>query len=411
METSMISNKLSSFSYCHTRRISARNKVQKIPETKFSIPKLRNKSLVAELNYLNNYTRNDDLNNSKINKNSNEVVKLHLIMEIVSDRLEMHKNIGIQRDNWNSLLLSSVNMMTLSASSMVGLAAVASASTGAEASLLALKVSSTILYMAATGLLLFMNKVQPSQLAEEQRNAVRFFNQLQGELRTKLALGNFNEDDVNEAIEKVLALDKAFPLPLLGSMLEKFPETVKPAVWWPQMKTRKHERNLQGKKNNGWNLRLEEEMKKIVMVLKNKDIENCMKLSKRVLKLNKLLSFSGPILTCFAAFGSVFLGSVNASWPMMLGIICGAMASVVNTIEHGGQVGMVFEFYRSTSGLLKLMEETIELNINEEDYYKRENGELLEIKVALQLGRSLSELRQFSNDDDDVCEEFANKLF
>lgn len=410
METSMIPNKLSSFSYSHTRRISARNKVQKIPETKFSIPKLRNKSLVAELNYLNNYTRNDDLNNSKINKNSNEVVKLHLIMEIVSDRLEMHKNIGIQRDNWNSLLLSSVNMMTLSASSMVGLAAVASASTGAEASLLALKVSSTILYMAATGLLLFMNKVQPSQLAEEQRNAVRFFNQLQGELRTKLALGSFNEDDVNEAIEKVLALDKAFPLPLLGSMLEKFPETVKPAVWWPQMKTRKHERNLQGKKNNGWNLRLEEEMKKIVMVLKNKDIENYLKLSKRVLKLNKLLSFSGPILTCFAAFGSVFLGSVNASWPMMLGIICGAMASVVNTIEHGGQVGMVFEFYRSTSGLFKLMEESIELNINEEDYYKRENGELLEIKVALQLGRSLSELRQFS-DDDDVCEEFANKLF
>lgn len=409
METSLISNKVSSFSYCQTRRISARNKVQKIPETKFSIPKLRNKSLVAELNYLNNYTRNDDLNNSKINKNSNEVVKLHLIMEIVSDRLEMHKNIGIQRDNWNSLLLSSVNMMTLSASSMVGLAAVASASTGAEASLLVLKFSSTVLYMAATGLLLFMNKVQPSQLAEEQRNAVRFFNQLQGELRTKLALGNFNEDDVNEAIEKVLALDKAFPLPLLGSMLEKFPETVKPAVWWPQMKTRKHERNLQGKKNNGWNLRLEEEMKKIVMVLKNKDIENCMKLSKRVLKLNKLLSFSGPILTCFAAFGSVFLGSVNASWPMMLGIICGAMASVVNTIEHGGQVGMVFEFYRSTSGLFKLMEETIELNINEEDYYKRENGELLEIKVALQLGRSLSELRQFSDDDD--CEEFANKLF
>ncbi|KAL5097396.1 hypothetical protein RYX36_001723 [Vicia faba] len=330
-------------------------------------------------------------------------------MEIVSDRLEMHKNIGIQRDNWNSLLLSSVNMMTLSASSMVGLAAVAS--TGAEASLLALKVSSTILYMAATGLLLFMNKVQPSQLAEEQRNAVRFFKQLQGEFKTKLALGNVSEDDVNEAMEKVLALDKAFPLPLLGSMLEKFPRTVKPAVWWPRMKKQKHHRDLQGKDNNGWSLRLEEEMKKIAMVLKNKDIKNYLKLSKRVLKLNKILSYSGPVLTCFAAFGSMFLGSVDASWPVMFGIICGAMASVVNTIEHGGQVGMVFEFYRSTSGLFKLMEETIELNVNEEDYYKRENGELFEIKVALQLGRSLSELGQFSNDDDNACEEFANNLF
>jgi hypothetical protein len=420
METSMISNRVSSFSYYHTRKISARNKLQKIQVTKLSIPRLPNRILVAELNYLNNYNLKNDSNKSKIKnnliattQNSKEVVKFHLIMEIISDRIEMHKNIGIQRDNWNKLLLSSINMMTLSASTMVGLAAVAS--TGAEGSLIALKVSSTVLYMASTGLLLFMNKVQPSQLAEEQRNAARFFKQLQEELKTKLALENVDENDVNEAMEKVLALDKAYPLPLLGSMIEKFPQNVKPAKWWPEMKKQKHQKENEGK-FNGWNLRLEEEMKKIVMVIKNKDIENDLKLSEKVLKLNKILAFSGPTLTCLAAFGSVFLGCVNSSWPMMLGIICGALASIVNTIEHGGQVGMVFEFYRTATGFFKLMEDTIELNMNEEDYLKRENGELFEMKVALKLGRSVSELRQFSDelsseDYDNVCEEFASKLF
>ncbi|GMP79599.1 hypothetical protein CsSME_00035081 [Camellia sinensis var. sinensis] len=34
-------------------------------------------------------------------------------------------------------------------------------------------------------------------------------------------------------MEKVLALDQAYPLPLLGVMLEKFPLTFEPAVWWP----------------------------------------------------------------------------------------------------------------------------------------------------------------------------------
>lgn len=452
MGTFLVSSRVSSsLSYCHnTRRIAARNKVPKIQVTKIPTPRLPNRSsLVAELDYLNNYTlatttshvKKEDPNyHSGVNNTNNstapnrsytpdstEVVKLHLIMEIVADRLEMHKNVGIQRDNWNSLLLSSVNLMTLSAASMAGLAAVASSS-GAPAPLVALKVSSTILYIAATGLLVFMNKVQPSQLAEEQRSAARLFKQLHGELRsrTRLSLGNINptEADVIEAMEKILALDKAYPLPLLGSMLEKFPQTLQPAVWWPQRK-QKHMRQQEGLlggklkgNNNGWDPRLEEEMKQVVKVLKKKDMVEYLRLGKKVLNLNKILAVSGPILTGLAALGSGFLGSVNSPWPVMLGVICGALASVVNTLEHGGQVGMVFELYRASSGCFKLMEESIERNINEEDPDKRENGELFEIKVALQLGRSLSELRQFSaafssssDEDENACEEFASKLF
>lgn len=269
-----------------------------------------------------------------------------------------------------------------------------------------------------------MNKIQPSQLAEEQRNAARLFKYLHEELRTKLALGNgnFTENDVDEAMEKVLALDRAYPLPLLGTMLEKFPQTVEPAVWWPKWKKQRKNQTQEGfgvklKGNNGWDARLEEEMKQIVKVLRKKDKADYLRLGKEVLNLNKILAVSGPVLTGIAALGSCFLGSVNASWPVMLGVIGGALASVVNTLEHGGQFGMVFEMYRANSGFFKFMEESIEQNVNEQDTDRRENGELFELKVALQLGRSVSELRQFSaaafssSAEDGDSQEFASKLF
>jgi hypothetical protein len=69
----------------------------------------------------------------------------------------MHKNVGEQRDNWNKLLLDSINMIILTAATMAGVSA--------GAPLLALKLSSTLLFSAATGMLLIMNKIQPSQLA------------------------------------------------------------------------------------------------------------------------------------------------------------------------------------------------------------------------------------------------------
>jgi len=149
-------------------------------------------------------------------------------LAILSDRVEMHHNVGEQRDNGNTLLLNSINMITLSAVTMSGLAATCP---GSGAPLLALKLSSTLLFCAATGLLLVMNKIQPSQLAEEQRNATRLFKCLQTKMEVTVALGSPSEEDVNDVIEKVLALDRAYPLPLLGAMLEKFPEKFEPAVW------------------------------------------------------------------------------------------------------------------------------------------------------------------------------------
>lgn len=89
-------------------------------------------------------------------------------------------------------------------------------------------------------------------------------------------------------MEKVLALDKAYPLPLFGTMLDKFPGDIKPAVWWPEeTQTPQPKRNLRTNNKNGWDKNLENEMRGLVNVLKRKDTEEYLKLSKTVLKINR----------------------------------------------------------------------------------------------------------------------------
>lgn len=386
-----------------------------------SLPKLQSRDLVEKLEMGNGFkiptftdaVADTHLKSSGVSRPDPVVAgKLYAIMEAIADRVEMHRNIGEQRDNWNKLLLTSLHAITLGAATMVGLAA--AATTGAP--ITALKMSSTLLYLAATGMSVVMNKLQPSQLAEEQRNAARLFKQLYCQLQYKLSLGDLNNHLVDEAMEKVLALDRAYPLPLLGTMIEKFPTNVEPATWWPQQKQMHKQKQASTKlSGNGWNRMLEDEMREIVGVLKREDQQEYLKLSREALKINKILAVSGPLLTLLAAFGSAFVGSCSGAWPAMLGVVAGSMASVVNAMEHGGQVGMVFEMYRSNAGFFKLMEETIESNVNLRDIRKRENGEVFEMKVALQLGRSLLELRQLAASSSrkrrGELGEFASKLF
>ncbi|XP_024995965.1 probable F-box protein At4g22030 [Cynara cardunculus var. scolymus] len=369
------------------------------------IPKIQsNMGLVEEMDQFSRITVPKNPS-----KNPEVMEKLYVVLEAVSDRVEMHKNIGEQRNNWNSLLLTSINTITLSAATMAAISAAITTVPGAP--LEALNLSSTFMYLAATGMLVIMNKIQPSQLAEEQRNAARLFKQLESEIKTKVAIGNPTLSDVNEAMKKVLAIDRAYPLPLLGVMLEKFPAKVEPAVWWPEK--RRTSANEGQHDRNGWSLELEEEMREIIRVLEVKDKADYLRLGEKALKLNKGLAMAGPVLTGLGAIGSAFLGS--SPWAMVLGTMAGAMASVVNTVQHGGQVGMVFEMYRSNAGFFKLMMESIESNLNERDVESRENGEVFEMKVALQLGRSLSELREVaassSSRDGRAIEEFGSKLF
>ncbi|OWM85567.1 hypothetical protein CDL15_Pgr028990 [Punica granatum] len=362
----------------------------------------------------------DSCTNSIDNDKSAEITtQLYMILEEVNDRVEMHRNVGEQRDNWNTLLLNSINMMTLAATTMAGLSAVSGGSSGGP-----LKLSSFLLFSASTGMLMIMNKIQPSQLAEEQRNAMRLFKKLDSEIKSKLALGGAMEADVEELVLKVLALDRAFPLPLLGKMLEKFPKKFEPATWWPSKSCRPvkekkservpHQQSMESGNNNGWSEELETEMRAVVEVMKRKDVEDYVRLGNLVLKTSKVLAASGPSLTALAAVGSALMGPHSGgSWATMAALLGGALAAAVNTFEHGGQVGMVVEMYRNCTGFFGLLGESIETEIEE----RRENGELFEMKVALQLGRSLPELRDlakksiYSNTEGIELNEFASKLF
>ncbi|XP_075662712.1 putative F-box protein At4g22030 [Castanea sativa] len=417
MATVLLLPSSSSSSCCCSGKINAAIHVPKLPKLSLSLPKIPMRNLGEELNtrdgFINtipvekiNHVIDDRSRNSSTNIVSTQ---LYAILEAVADRVEMHANIGEQRDNWNTLLLNSINMMILTAATMAGVAATAG---GIGMPLLALKLSSTLLYSAATGMLLIMNRIQPSQLAEEQRNATRLFKQLQSQIQTMLAIGTPTQEDMKEVMEKVLALDKAYPLPLLGAMLEKFPAQFEPAVWWPKNQVLQKKNFLhEGKQcNNGWSEELEMEMREIVKVVGRKDIEDYVRLGHLALKINKTLAISGPLLTGIAALGSAFVG--NGSWAPIVAVAAGALASTVNAFEHGGQVGMVIEMYRNCGGFFQLLQESIETTLEERDLEKRENGELFEMKVALKLGRSLSQLRELARKSaSSHVDEFANKLF
>ncbi|XP_044497716.1 probable F-box protein At4g22030 [Mangifera indica] len=424
MASLQVSNPLLSCSSSH--KINAAISAPKLPRIRFSPLRKPRRDLAEELKVRDyGYTKTVPPTTIQEEKNFDDftttnstvvIAQLHAILEAVADRVEMHYNIGQQRDNWNTLLLNSINMITLTAATMAGVAATG----GAGVSLLALKLSSTLLFSAATGMMVIVNKIQPSQLAEEQRNATRLFKQLQGEIQTLLSLRVPGEEDVKDAIEKVLSLDQAYPLPLLGKMIEKFPKTFEPAVWWPlnqsQRNNKVYKRDMKMERN-GWSEDLEGEMREIIQVLKRKDTDDYMRLGNLVLKINKILAISGPLLTSIAAVGSAFVGSPHGSWAAVLAVAAGALATTVNTLEHGAQVGMVLEMYRNCAGFFTLLEESIESTLNESDVEKRENGGMFVQNVALQLGRSTSQLRDlakksiYSRSNGEEIDEFASKLF
>ncbi|KAM3306523.1 putative F-box protein [Capsicum chacoense] len=481
-------------------------------------------------------TKHDTSNN---NPDTIIIAKLYTIREAIADRVEMHKNICEQRCQWNTMLLTSINCITLAAATITAIAITSTSP------IFGLKLCSTLMYFAVTCMLVLLNQLQPSQLAEEQRNASRLFRNLLNQIDTTLSIGQpVSNSGVKMAMLSVLALDKAYPLPIIGTMLDKFPYIIEPAIWWPQQQRQtnskivlydnrddcdgwngeleeemrqtkskivnenrgdcngwngkldkemrrtkskivnenrddcngwnekieeemrrtkskivnenrddcngKLEEEMRQRKSkivnenrddcngrneeleeeirqtkskivdenrddcNGWDRKLEEDMREVAKILEKKDQEEYIRLATKALNLNKFLAVLGPVLTGLATIGSALVGS-SRSWAAMIGVVPGALACIVNTIQHGGQVGMVFEMYRSNAGFFKYMKESIESNLMEKDVNKRENGEVFEMKLALNLGRSLCELRELANSYSsckiEELDEFASKLF
>ncbi|XP_040376319.1 probable F-box protein At4g22030 [Oryza brachyantha] len=356
-----------------------------------------------------------------------EVEKLRAVADAAADRADMHDIIGRQRDNWNHLLLHSNNSLLLAASVMAALAP-------AAPGVVALKASAGVLLATAAVTMAAVNKIQPSQLAEEQRNATRLWRQLERDVRAALELAPPTKAEVQDAMDRMLALDAAYPLPLLPVMLDKFPKAVEPTRWWPIKKQQRapinntspssssssKAANGAGRRaataGNGWTQELEEEMRGILRVIKAKDENEYVSVGKMVLALNKHLAVAGPALAGTAALAAAFIGAGEAgAWASGAAVLGGVLAAAVNTVEHGWQVGMLFELCRNVAGVYRKIREDIEANLEEGDVERRENGEVFETKVALQLGRSPSELKQFrvmaspAVKDGDI-KDFAGKL-
>ncbi|KAG2649612.1 hypothetical protein PVAP13_1NG120519 [Panicum virgatum] len=348
--------------------------------------------------------------------------RLRAVADAAADRAEMHDIIGRQRDNWNHLLLHSTNSLALAASAMAALAPGAAAP--------ALGASAGVLLATAAVTMAAVNRIQPSQLAEEQRNATRLWRQLERDVsyRAAAAAAAVTDADVQEAMDRVLALDAAYPLPLLPGMLEKFPKTVEPARWWPRRRAQPQPQPLNsrrsksfgrraGSSSNGWTPELEEEMRGLLRVLRAKDERQYLTVGALVLALNRGLAVAGPALAGAGAVAAIFIGGdAGGNWAPGAAALCGALAAAANTVEHGGQLGMVFELLRNCAGFYRKLQEDIEAALGEADPERRENGEVFETKVALLLGRSASDLRQFremaspSFRDEDI-QDYAGKLF
>ncbi|KAK4284346.1 hypothetical protein QN277_001192 [Acacia crassicarpa] len=295
------------------------------------------------------------------------IIQLHSILKAVVDRVEMHKNIGEQHKNWNSLLWNCINIMTVRLNTSIHNTA--------------FKLTSTLLLIAAKGMIRNKNKIQTSQ-----QKAVTLFNQLQTDIQATLTRTNPSDEDVNSTVERVLALDKAYPLPLSsGTKFEKIPSKFEPRTNDDfQMKVLKSQKTT----NNGWSPELEKEMREILEVVKRKDIEEYEKRGNLALKITKTLTILGPVLTGIAALGSAFEKN-GSSWAGIVAVMAGSLADFIKALE-----GIVFEMYKNCG---RFIQDTIEATLEEKNYEKRENGELFEKKEARKLGRSVSQLRQLAS--------------
>ena len=151
-------------------------------------------------------------------------------------------------------------------------------------------------------------------------------------------------------------------------------------------------------------------MRGLLRVLRAKDEHQYLTVGKLVLSINRGLAVAGPALAGTAAVAAAFIGTGDSAWA------CGALAAAVNTVEHGAQLGMLFELLRNCAGFYRKVQEDIEAALGEADVERRENGEVFRTKVALLLGRDAAELRQFrrmasaSVKDDDI-KDYTGKLF
>ncbi|CAK9279124.1 unnamed protein product [Sphagnum jensenii] len=337
-------------------------------------------------------------------EDSRVVAQLRNIAFAAKDRSEMHAIIGLQRDNWNKLCHMTVNMTTIAAAMLAAMnngdvAGSTSASFG-------MSMAAFLLNGGAAGFMFLASKFQPSQLAEEQRTASRFFKMLARDIETTLLIDprlrkavHLYMDDVMDRLE---VLDVAFPLPLTPNGLVKFPKEVVPSVLGSTEDL--SETEIPANNTNGWSNEMVEDLKHTAKKLKESDIEIYLGWARNKERDNKRLAILAPVLAGSAAI----LSLLGPRWPGIdlaaLASACSIAAVFGSSFSNGGQIGMIFELYRNCAGYYEQMVQDIQSTIRV-PVCQREDGELYHQKIALKLGRRDNMPLFFSE------EKTAGKLF
>jgi hypothetical protein len=336
-------------------------------------------------------------------EDSRVVAQLRNIAFAAKDRSEMHAIIGVQRDNWNKLCHMTVNMTTIAAAM---LAAMNNGVAGSTSASFGMSMAAFLLNGGAAGFMFLASKFQPSQLAEEQRTASRFYKMLARDIETTLLIDprlrkavHLYMDDVMDRLE---ALDVAFPLPLTPNGLVKFPKEVVPSVLGSTADL--SETEILANNTNGWSNAMVQDLKHTAEKLKESDIEIYLGWARNKERDNKRLAMLAPVLAGSAALLSL-LGCCQPGIHLAaLASACSIAAVFGSSFSNGGQIGMIFELYRNCAGYYEQMVQDIQSTIRV-PVCQREDGELYHQKIALRLGRR-DNMPLFSSE-----EKTAGKLF
>ncbi|CAK9237400.1 unnamed protein product [Sphagnum troendelagicum] len=336
-------------------------------------------------------------------EDSRVVAQLRNIAFAAKDRSEMHAIIGVQRDNWNKLCHMTVNMTTIAAAM---LAAMNNGVAGSTSASFGMSMAAFLLNGGAAGFMFLASKFQPSQHAEEQRTASRFFKMLARDIETTLLIDprlrkavHLYMDDVMDRLE---ALDVAFPLPLTPNGLVKFPKEVVPSVLGSTADL--SETEILANNTNGWSNAMVQDLKHTAKKLKESDMEIYLGWARNKERDNKRLAMLAPVLAGSAALLSLLGCCQPGIHSAALASACSIAAVFGSSFSNGGQIGMIFELYRNCAGYYEQMVQDIQSTIRV-PVCQREDGELYHQKFALKLGRR-DNMPLFSSE-----EKTAGKLF
>lgn len=323
------------------------------------------------------------------------VAHLHLIANMARDRSEMHSMIAQQRDNWNKLFQSSLIAITMAATILSALSG--------YSLVISFSLPACTMDVFVAFIMIGFNKFQPSQLAEEQRTAARLCRKLAHDIEFMLKIAPQLRQDaqsyVDEAVGRLYAVDKAYPLPLTPMVVEKFPKEVTAPV------LSKHgggadfgEGAEMVESGNGWEGGMVQNLVEVGELMVKGDARVYKERAERVQKMNKVCAVGGPISAGMGAALNMVGVLKGIGVIRGFGINVGVMAAMANAVaaflasfSHDAQLGMIFELFRSTMGYFEELQATIKRALRL-PVSKRENGVLFKLRVAYELGRKPEDL-------------------